>query len=105
MFNSLFKKKLISKNEIAELLKINPNAYAAFEEAYQNHCANSETSDNLFEISAKEAIAMRADQNEIDSYYETIVQIVMELLSDTVGYTFDGEEGKTFQFSSKSPIQ
>lgn len=105
MFNSLFKKKLISKNEIAELLKINPNAYAAFEEAYQDHCANSETSDNLFEISAKEAIMKRSNSNEIDPYYETIVQIVMELLADTVGYTFDGDLGKTFQFSSESPIQ
>ena len=50
MLNNLFRKKLISKDEIAELLKINTNAYEAFEEAYQNHCANSETSDNLFEI-------------------------------------------------------
>ena len=105
MLNNLFKKKLISKNEIAELLKINPAAYEAFEEAYQDHCANSETSDNLFEISAKEAIMKRSNSNEIDPYYETIVQIVMELLADTVGYTFDGEEGKTFQFSSESPIQ
>lgn len=104
MLNALLKKKKPSKDEIAELLKINPEAYEAFEKAYQEHTATKGISDILFEINAKEVTQMTSTDSKIGPYENIIHHIVQELLTDTAGYTYDGEAGQSFGFCSDTPI-
>jgi hypothetical protein len=52
------KKTMLSKDEIAEMLKISPEAYEEFEKQYKNAALLS-TSDNFFDVNAKQAAAKK----------------------------------------------
>lgn len=49
IFNKDIKKAILSKEQLAEMLKVTPEALEAFERSYQLHSMNDSTiSDNLF---------------------------------------------------------
>lgn len=81
MLSKLGKKNELSKDEIAELLKIKPELLEQFENAYKNISEQPEKK-NFFKVSAKQAVQERKD-NKIDyqvNLDNTIEQIVEELL-------------------------
>ena len=84
----LKKKISLTKEEIAELLNTNPEALKAFEQAYE--AAPIET-DDFFKINAKQAVDK---QKELLNYStdsnELVEQVVKELVSKTVLWSFDG---------------
>ena len=54
IFGKKAKKVLLSKDEIAEFLKINPEALIKFEESYKNHVLGKKMlSDNFFAMRNK----------------------------------------------------
>ena len=57
IFGKKAKKVLLSKDEIAEFLKINPEALIKFEESYKNHVLGKKMlSDNFFAINANKLL-------------------------------------------------
>lgn len=59
IFNKDIKKAILSKEQLAEMLKVTPEALEAFERSYQLHSMNDSTiSDNLFKVNAKQAAGM-----------------------------------------------
>ena len=84
----IFSKK-DSKDKLARLLKVQPDALRMFDEAYKKRCLEDGMSDNLFEISAQEAASFRVQKDtELDE--GIIGRIVNELLSETERWSFDG---------------
>ena len=84
IFNKDIKKAILSKEQLAEMLKVTPEALEAFERSYQLHSMNDSTiSDNLFKVNAKQAAGMnpKLDLSEKDIVQELIDQIVKELLA------------------------
>lgn len=72
--------KTLSKDEIAELLKVNPELLDKFEKAYQS--TQEDEKENFFKVSAKQAVRENK-KNKIDTGLNidsTIDQIVEELL-------------------------
>ena len=86
---SFFKEKFNNKNlkdEIAEMLKVTPEALDAFEKAYQEASDDEqENSDNLFDVNSRQAVtALLENTTEIDEKVEILVsRIVNELLYQT----------------------
>ena len=96
IFNKDIKKAILSKEQLAEMLKVTPEALEAFERSYQLHSMNDSTiSDNLFKVNAKQAAGMnpKLDLSEKDIVQELIDQIVKELLAQVVMYSYDGNKG------------
>ena len=92
IFNKDIKKAILSKEQLAEMLKVTPEALEAFERSYQLHSMNDSTiSDNLFKVNAKQAAGMnpKLDLSEKDIVQELIDQIVKELLAQVVMYSRD----------------
>ena len=91
MFRELFKKS-ISKEDIATLLKTNPNALEEFEKAYTSQVL-SQTSDNFFEINSRQANEDRncVENENIVGLDELIDKIVNELLSTTNIYKYSNK--------------
>jgi len=91
MLPNLFQKN-ISKDKIAEMLKVSPEKLKEFEEAYKTHILTDEIdSDNLFDINSRQAskdIRTRTLPKDINQdYIETICnKITNELLSVQNGY-------------------
>ena len=56
LFNKKSPQSTLTKDQIAELLKTTPEALEAFEAAYQSQ-AESEISNNFFDVNAKDAVA------------------------------------------------
>lgn len=79
------------KDELALLLKSDPSIREQFEAAYRKH-ALEKVSDNLFEVSAQQAMAARQNP-PIDSpeTNEIIDRIVGELLAQTPWFRYDGK--------------
>ena len=93
MFNFLKKTKEISlsKDEIAELLKISPKALEEFENSYN---ANDIKSDNILKVNAKQMAELK--EGEISTITnELLNRIVDELLSITPIWSFDGNSIST----------
>ena len=84
MFNLLMRsqKSGLTKEEAAELLKINPELLESFEKAYQD-AKEKEDSDNLFDINAKQAANIRKEScSEEGPNLETLkTRIINELLA------------------------
>lgn len=81
MLSKLRNKNELSKDEIADLLKVNPELLEQFEKAYKN-ISDEPEKDNFFKVSAKQASQERKE-NKIDSQVNldnTVEQIVEELL-------------------------
>ena len=99
IFGKKAKKVLLSKDEIAEFLKINPEALIKFEESYKNHVLGKKMlSDNFFAINAKQIVEEKkkrlisditAEQGDIDAIAK---RIVAELLDCSIIYAWDGKD-------------
>lgn len=75
---------VISKDEVAEMLKTTPEALDAFESAYSEaSLREASVSDNLFDINSRQAASMaRSDATETSRKVEILIErIVDELLS------------------------
>lgn len=88
----------LSKEEIADLLKTDPEALQKFEESYENHVLKKEDiSDNFFEINAKQITKERKkyvlpDISPVNQDYDIIIQrIISELLEQAAVYHWDGK--------------
>lgn len=104
IFNKDIKKAILSKEQLAEMLKVTPEALEAFERSYQLHSMNDSTiSDNLFKVNAKQAAGMnpKLDLSEKDIVQELIDQIVKELLAQVVMYSYDGNKGVFVDIDTK----
>lgn len=90
-----------NKNEIAKILKTDPEQLKAFEEAYKKNYLDK-ISDNLFEVSAKQAaqIAKTDDEQQIpaDTFNKTQKieqQIIQELIEQTQIFRYSkGKQNK-----------
>jgi hypothetical protein len=99
IFESKADKVALSKEEIAEFLKTDPETLQQFEDSYKNHVLKDETlSDNFFEINAKQISKERkkyflSDIASERKDYDAIIQrIVSELLEQAVVYNWDGKQ-------------
>ncbi len=108
IFNAPKRLQTLSKEEVAELLKISPQALEEFEAAYQKHALSGSLSDNFFEVNAKQAKKERQvinnEEANIQEYDPEKLKkleerIVEELLAQTKTYVFDGNlaSRKNFQ--------
>lgn len=110
MFNiaNIFKpskqQSALTKDQIAELLKTTPEALATFESAYLKQ-AEETTSDNFFDVNAKEAAANLTRTASVCPD-EVIERIVNELLVNTSAFVY--KDGKvscvSFSFPPIPPI-
>lgn len=99
IFGKKAKKVLLSKEEIAEFIKIDPEALIKFEESYKNHVLGKKMlSDNFFAINAKQIVEEKkkrlisditAEQGDIDAIAK---RIVAELLDCSIIYAWDGKD-------------
>lgn len=72
------------KDRIADLLKVSPEALAAFERSYEVNVLSNEDDEDIFGMNAKQASAMRSDERtEDESSKQLIDRIVEELKSLT----------------------
>lgn len=105
LFNKKSPQSILTKDQIAELLKTTPEALEAFEAAYQSQ-AESEISNNFFDVNAKDAVA--ALDKSLPSVYpdEMIDRVVDELLSHSKVFVYkDGEMSSiTFPTPSSPPV-
>lgn len=92
----------MTKDNIAKYLRMNPEALAAFEDAYEKNVLNElPDPDDFFATNSRQAAEMKhsIDIEEVntDQYTEDIEnledRIVEELLSQTEVYVFDGKFG------------
>ena len=87
------------KNNIAKLLNIDPEAFKAFEAAYQKQALDDRyISENLFEVSAKQAAGQRERAQIEDALNDLVDRIVNELLAQTPIYEYDGKQVKTQRY-------
>ena len=63
IFNKDMKKAIMSKEKLAEMLRVTPEALKAFEKSYQLHSMNEPISDNLFKVNAKQAASLNPKQD------------------------------------------
>lgn len=92
LFNKDKSKAALSKNAVAELLKVNPEALDAFEKAYTAKILDSpKISDNLFEINAKQAAKLKKEPADLASVDVLVKRIVDELLGQTTAYHYCSE--------------
>lgn len=99
IFGSKADKVALSKEEIAEFLKTDPETLQKFEDSYKSHVLKNETlSDNFFEINAKQITKERkkyflSDITSERKDYDAIVQrIVSELLEQAAVYSCDSKQ-------------
>ena len=72
----------LSKDEIAEMLKTSPDALEVFERSYRNDVLSAPAStDNFFELNAKQASEMRDRANIGDAAKRLNDRIIEELLA------------------------
>lgn len=81
------KKVELTKDEIAELLNVSPEALESFEKAYN---ATDTISDNIFKINAKQASSLINREKSTVSE-ELIDRIVNELIAATYIWKYDGK--------------
>lgn len=92
LLEKLFQKESnhsLNKEKIIKMLKLSPEKLAEFDAAYQRRCLQDGVSDNLFEVSAKEAVSL-AQKTDQDVPNKIIPRIVRELLAQTSVWVFDG---------------
>lgn len=105
----------MSKDAAAELLRISPEALAAFEDAYAKGALSQAPSD-FFAVNSRQAAQTRRcfDTNvsqdaPIEEVEELQRRIVSELLAQTKVYVFDGNLGKAKSFpalpSGTKPVE
>lgn len=87
------KTSMLAKDEIAKMLKTNPEALEAFEKAYQTLPTEEH---GIYGMNAKEAAGTHDHSNDVDE--EMVHCIVTELLSETEVYKYDGETATSFAY-------
>ena len=107
IFEKTAEKALLTREEIADFIKTDPEALRAFEESYSKHVINKDSlSDNFFAINAKQMANERkkyliSDIVADSSYLDAIIQrIVAELLDSAAVYVWDGKEDHFETFDS-----
>lgn len=87
----------LSKNQIIRLLKTTPEAFAAFEKAYQTQVLSQVPSENdFFAVNSRQAASARKKNDSADCpniAADVKARIVAELLAQTKTYVFDGNLG------------
>lgn len=98
IFNKDMKKAIMSKEKLAEMLRVTPEALKAFEKSYQLYSMNEPISDNLFKVNAKQAASLNPKQDvpEKGKVQDLIDRIVNELLDQALIYEYDGKPGFTY---------
>lgn len=98
IFNKDMKKAIMSKEKLAEMLRVTPEALKAFEKSYQLHSMNEPISDNLFKVNAKQAASLnpKQDVHGKGKVQDLIDRIVNELLDQALIYEYDGKPGFTY---------
>lgn len=96
---------VLSKEDIAKLLKTDRHALEAFEDTYRKEVLN-EKALNLFEMNAKQAADANkgnAKNTSMTGNVSNIIQrIVEELVSETISYTYDGTKADTIKYIADS---
>lgn len=90
----------ISREAVAELLRVSPEALAAFEQAYQK-AALEQPGEGFFDINSRQAVAASANivpTDITDDVVALVDRIVAELLAQTRTYVFNGNLGVTKSF-------
>ena len=87
-------KKLLTKDEIAELLQLKPELLDEFESAYEKHVLSTIDS-NFFGINSKQASMLKEVNSEGSDIDTSDIErrIVNELLAQTQVYSYDRENG------------
>ena len=89
----LFQKERVSVKELAKLLKTSPDMLEKFDAAYKNYViTNDETTNNLFEISAKNATeneCAKWESFDIHTLDPLVNRIVEELVAQTPVYHYE----------------
>lgn len=101
----LFRKKELSKDEVATLLQTDINALEKFEEAYQKKSLETGISDNFFKINAKQmAEEKRGIVCEQPDLSEAIHKIVKGLISQTTLYEYNRSKQYYSPFNQNKEI-
>lgn len=107
VFGKMAERVVLSRDEIADFIKTDPEALREFEESYAKHVINKDSlSDNFFAINAKQMANERkkyliSDIVADSSYLDAIIQrIVAELLDSAAVYVWDGKEDHFETFDS-----
>lgn len=83
VFGKKAKKAMMTKEEIAEFIKTDPEALRSFEESYTKHVKNK-VSNNFFAVNAKQAVSEKCFLSDFAAenvHLDALVQrIVAELL-------------------------
>lgn len=100
---SIEEKKIFEKDEIAKMLRVNPEQLRKFEETYQCEVLdNPEPSDDLFSMNAKDS-KKEKDTDVLRNIPEDLVdRIVEELLDGTAYYKYQKGSIQTGIFPGKS---
>ena len=94
----------LTKDAIAEMLRINPEALNAFENAYAKHALEEEP-ENFFLVNSRQAANAKHNFSEdppinsaaMEDIGDLKHRIVNELLAETAVYTFDGNQVRVEQ--------
>lgn len=103
VFGKKAKKAMMTKEEIAEFIKTNPEALRSFEESYTKHVKNK-VSNNFFAVNAKQAVSEKCFLSDFAAenvHLDALVQrIVAELLDSAAVYVWDGADDHVQTFDS-----
>ena len=95
VFGKKAKKAMMTKEEIAEFIKTDPEALRSFEESYTKHVKNK-VSNNFFAVNAKQAVSEKCFLSDFvaeNVHLDALVQrIVAELLDSAAVYVWDGTD-------------
>lgn len=94
----------LTNKQIAELLNTSPEALAAFESAYAKAELNAESSDNFFELSAKDAKSQNKALPASEDINDMIQRIIKELLDDTRMYTYENGKAEATVLALPNPV-
>lgn len=103
VFGKKAKKAMMTKEEIAEFIKTDPEALRSFEESYTKHVKNK-VSNNFFAVNAKQAVSEKCFLSDFAAenvHLDALVQrIVAELLDSAAVYVWDGADDHVQTFDS-----
>ena len=94
----------ISRDRIAEILRVSPDALDAFEKAYSKAALQTEP-ESIFEVNSRQAAAKneRLGDDSPEELKALTERIVKELIWQTLTYTYDGKTGKIEKSLSNAP--
>ena len=94
----------ISRDRIAEILRVSPDALDAFEKAYSKAALQTEP-ESIFEVNSRQAAAKneRLGDDSPEELKALTERIVKELIGQTLTYTYDGKTDKIVKSLSNAP--